>query len=616
MNRATLISLLGTDEVPSSPTWLTAGPLAVALAAGSVRAVHWHGVEVLRGLDYPVRDADWGTYPQVTQDERFSSDATSFRYERTFSAADGAIDGVFVLEGSGNRLTARVDLRPVRTVTVNRAGFVVLHPVAGVAGSPLTVRHADGSVEQTTFPERISPSQPVFDIAALTQNANGVTAEIVFAGETFEMEDQRNWSDASYKTYCRPLALPFPYVIGPDDPVSQTITLTFSGEGKTAGGDADAGLRTAGATGTMPEVTLSLEAGWEAEGPAIDALDAAATRVRIDATREGWRETLVRLVARARGAIDLEIVTPDMPDAMDAALGAVAAAMETAGAGPRMVAALPAAYLKSYQPDGQWPTGASPSDAAAAARRHFPGALIMGGVLTNFTELNRHRAAATSGDVLTHGTTAIVHAADDVSVIQTLEALRQIFGSAAALAPGKPYHLGLVSIGMRSNPYGSGLARNPDGVRRPMADADPRQRGLFAAAWMVGAMAATEGSAVSGLSLAAPAGPMGLVEGETVRPVYHVFRRLAALVGAERLAVEAPAGVAAVAAREGTRTALVIANLTAEARTLDIDCAALTLPAEPVAFDWLDTATPERAVQVALGPYGVVLAWIDEENAA
>src|SRR5690606_25034382 len=152
--------------------WLTAGPLAVALAAGSVRAVHWHGVEVLRGLDYPVRDADWGTYPQVTQDERFSSDATSFRYKRTFSAADGAIDGVFVLEGSGNRLTARVDLRPVRTVTVNRAGFVVLHPVAGVAGSPLTVRHADGSVEQTTFPERISPSQPVLDIAALTQNAN------------------------------------------------------------------------------------------------------------------------------------------------------------------------------------------------------------------------------------------------------------------------------------------------------------------------------------------------------------------------------------------------------------------------------------------------------------
>ena len=32
-------------------------------------------------------------------------------------------------------------------------------------------------------------------------------------GDVFEMEDQRNWSDASYKTYVRPLSLPWPYVM-------------------------------------------------------------------------------------------------------------------------------------------------------------------------------------------------------------------------------------------------------------------------------------------------------------------------------------------------------------------------------------------------------------------
>ena len=32
-------------------------------------------------------------------------------------------------------------------------------------------------------------------------------------GDAFEMEDQRNWIDASYKTYVRPLALPWPYTI-------------------------------------------------------------------------------------------------------------------------------------------------------------------------------------------------------------------------------------------------------------------------------------------------------------------------------------------------------------------------------------------------------------------
>ena len=32
-------------------------------------------------------------------------------------------------------------------------------------------------------------------------------------GDAFEMEDQRNWADASFKTYVRPLPKPRPYVI-------------------------------------------------------------------------------------------------------------------------------------------------------------------------------------------------------------------------------------------------------------------------------------------------------------------------------------------------------------------------------------------------------------------
>jgi hypothetical protein len=29
-------------------------------------------------------------------------------------------------------------------------------------------------------------------------------------GDAWEMEDHRNWLDASFKTYVRPLALPYP----------------------------------------------------------------------------------------------------------------------------------------------------------------------------------------------------------------------------------------------------------------------------------------------------------------------------------------------------------------------------------------------------------------------
>ena len=49
-------------------------------------------------------------------------------------------------------------------------------------------------------------------------------------GDAFETEDHRNWTDASFKTYVRPLALPWPYVLPKGKPVTQSVTLSFSGK--------------------------------------------------------------------------------------------------------------------------------------------------------------------------------------------------------------------------------------------------------------------------------------------------------------------------------------------------------------------------------------------------
>ena len=46
-------------------------------------------------------------------------------------------------------------------------------------------------------------------------------------GDTFEMEDQRNWTGASYKTYVRPLALPWPYTLAAGAKIDQAVTKMF-----------------------------------------------------------------------------------------------------------------------------------------------------------------------------------------------------------------------------------------------------------------------------------------------------------------------------------------------------------------------------------------------------
>src|SRR3546814_3439871 len=72
-----------------------------------------------------------------------------------------------------------------------------------------------------------------------------------------------------------------------------------------------------------------------------------------------------------------------------------------------------------------------------------------------FTELNRKRPPVGLLDFVSHATCPIVHAADDRSVIQTLEAIPHIVRSARAIVGEAPYRLGPSTIGMRQNPYRS-----------------------------------------------------------------------------------------------------------------------------------------------------------------
>jgi hypothetical protein len=185
----------------------------------------------------------------------------------------------------------------------------------------------------------------------------------------------------------------------------------------------------------------------------------------------------------------------------------------------------------------------------------------------------------------------------------------------------------LVAIGMRSNPYGSGVVENVQQNRVAMAGADPRQRGLFAAAWAVGAVAATEGHGVSSLALSALAGPFGAIywretwpqpgyqESGTamVYPIFHVLRFLSAMGGAARLSMRSAGdGIAGVASRDHSQIRLMIANLGTNAASVQLprDAEIRILNADSfqsAIYDphWLDTGQATHGSNVALTPLSI-----------
>ena len=627
------LAIFGTTQPVGQVRVLTLGGMSVDLAGGAVQAVHCNGVEVMRGLAYPIRNPDWGTWAEQTVAEDWGSGQGGAHYQRDFTTAEGAITGRFRLDLTDAGLTANVAFRALRALSVNRAGFVLLHPVTAEAGLPLTVTHPDGRTTATAFPRQIAPAQPAIDIAGLAFDLPSLALRLTFGGEVFEMEDQRNWSDASFKTYCRPLSQPYPFAIAAGQEWSQTVTLTCTPRGPAGAAGRATDMVTLGPVlpQPFPVIALAADDGWpvadrglsgmpvllrldlrgadwrRADGGRADGSRAdgsGADGSRADGSRADWRGAVAAVSPGAQ--VEVEAVVSDDPGLIAQELAALRHALGASFAGAVTgLLVLPAAYLASYQPDADWPQGPTPQDAARLARDAFPGIAIGGGVLSNFTELNRLPGPRTGGDFVSYGTTAIVHAADDRAVMQTLQALPQIHASAAALYPGLPLRLGLQSIGMRTNPYGRACAPNPAGARVAMAERDPRHGALFGAAFMVGVLAATEGHPVARLALGAVAGPFDLADA----PAWRVVHAAAAMAGAMRLSLTTPDGVAGVAVRNDDGVALILANLGATPRDvaapLSGDIRVLDANILANAQDWRGDAPTLRAGRLHLPPYAV-----------
>lgn len=488
---------------------LELGALSVAVENAQVRRITVAGVEILRGLSSPVRDADWGTYETVVDELR----AEGATYSCSFCEVDGLFQGEFRLDlEHERRCTVEVSITFARDADVNRAGFCLLHPIQGVSGTALTIRHSDGRAEQTHFPKAIAPGQPAFDIVGLSHTVAGVTLQISMQGEVFEMEDQRNWSDASYKTYCRPLSQPHPFAVAAGERIRQRVTVEIIDV-------ADAvpqGDSLAGREAVLPKAMLAFDPNLNTPR-CLELFRDLPFLARVSAATPD--DVLVHLSARSDVA--LEIIFDDVAE-----VALIAERAGAAGLRPTRVVALPIAYLKSYQPGGTWPSGPTPADALTALRHAFPGVPAGGGSLTNFTEFNRCPPPS-EVDFITFGNTAIVHAADDLSVTQTLESLPDIFASARALRADKPLHLGLFSIAMRSNPYGADIVPNPLGQVLTMTRYDHRQETAFAAAYAIAVFALAAQSGIDSIALAMPAGDLG-AEG---RPIGDVVRLMGQLRG-------------------------------------------------------------------------------------
>ncbi|MFP6688949.1 MAG: hypothetical protein VCD31_06445, partial [Alphaproteobacteria bacterium] len=520
----------GTEEPRAEISTLRAGPLSVELEAGKLRYVRMGGHEAIRGIAFVVRGPAWQTYHPAISNLSIEEGEDSFwaSYNGEVDEASGSISIHAEIAGSAtDGLKFNVAARTGSDFETSRTGFVILHAVDGVAGQPCTTLHVDGSAEENIFPDHVMPLQPFFDMRAITHEAApGLRVTCRMEGEhAWECEDQRNWTDASYKTYYRPLSLPFPYTIDGGSEFNQSVAVTFDGAAGDSAADgysAIAATLGAGSGKKMPRIGIGVPADLGRKNlEALDLLQGVGPQFLIAEYRADQNEADLSACQQLADALEaelaVEIVAPcerPLTEEMSHAAGAIAAAEVKPDAVIVAQARLMDFTLETLELLGV----PSFEETYGAARQACPGVALGGGVLTNFTELNRNHPTSDLYDFISHLTLAVVHEVDDRSVMETLQSLPSLIGSVRAMAGGKTYRVGPSAIGMRYNPYGPSTYDNKTNICMAFNQQDPRHRALAGSAFTLGYVARMAAGEVEAVSLGAAVGEFGLAYRKMAHP--------------------------------------------------------------------------------------------------
>lgn len=211
------------------------GEFTAVLLGSELRYVRLGDREVLRRVHLAVRDVGWGTVlPDVRSiDVRQGGDDLAVSSDLGHTAGRVVVDCAVEITGSDQRLAYAMDGVFGADFDYNRIGLCVLLPPVEYAGASFAASGPDGSINGILpvliGPQRIDgdlilPLFPAFDRLRV-QIAPDLAVELDFSGDLFEMEDQRNWTDDSFKIYSTPLAQPRPRHARSGEPLRQTFSM-------------------------------------------------------------------------------------------------------------------------------------------------------------------------------------------------------------------------------------------------------------------------------------------------------------------------------------------------------------------------------------------------------
>jgi hypothetical protein len=493
---------------------LKAGNLLMVYENGNLRYISICQNEVIRMIYSAVRDKEWLTIKQQISAEKFNILPDSFQIEYDCKYQSGEIFFLahYIIEGKAdNSLVFKLEGEAVESFEKNRIGFCVLHPSSLYAEKDCHIIHSNNEEEILKFPKHISPHQPFTDIRSMKWDFNDHICTLNFYGDIFETEDQRNWTDASYKTYSTPLSFPFPVKLNKGEKICQHIEFKVEGKFEDKKKDREKTTIT-----IFPEKTFR-----------IPFIGIGRSTRKITLTKEETR--ILKKVSFDHYRTDLYLFSNNWKDKADLS------AMEAA----KLVYPLEIAlffddnFINQADEFIDWVRGKHPDivlislfhksqpstpdiltdTIAPLLKKVLPQVKIGCGTNANFAQLNRNRTKSGTNDYICYSIHPQEHAADNATLTENLQAQKDTVESAIEFANGKDIWVSPVNIQRRFNAnieYYENLISSNDFS----SQSDSRIISLFGAGWTMGSLKYLIESGVEGLTYFETVGARGIYQGD------------------------------------------------------------------------------------------------------
>jgi D-apionolactonase len=560
------------------------GPVQFDLDGVDVARVHLADTELVNRAYMSVRDRNWDTVLPAFSDPEVNTTpegvVITFKARNQAGPIDFAWNGSVAARTDG-RITYSMEGEALTAFEYCRIGFCVLHSEAAAAGRPY-VAETPGGVVTGVLPRLIAPQEirdghevPLIPpCSSLEIQLDDTSIRAAFEGSLFSSEDQRNWTDASFKTCC--IAGPdYPYPAEPGQVFAQRVTLVPSGSAAPARrqrrpvGHIEVGEALGGRWPALG-VGLPSSLGREVNSRQIARLATLAlehVRADLHLASADWprRLDMARETARAIGArVELALF---MDETELEHLPAIADALASVDLARVIV-------LPVWTPSTRTTSPAMVDNVRRMLAPVLGHAAVAGGTDGDFAELNRDRPAVDSWDGVAYSINPQVHAFDERSLVETLATQATTVATTRSFAGSTPVIVSPVTLRQRFNP--SAIGDKTLGQADLPSSVDPRQMSLFAAGWSLGSIASLTAAGVASVTYFETVGLRGLMDAGGPRsggsfparpgmayPMFHVFADLAERRATEPMTVASGNTelVAAAALRRGRIIRILVANL-------------------------------------------------------